>query len=64
MLTERIIRDAKPGARPRLMWDEQVRGFGVRVTPRGVKSYILNYRVDGRERRLTIGRCAELSSLP
>ena len=33
----------------------------MRVTPRGVKSYILNYRVDGRERRLTIGRCAELS---
>ena len=61
MLTERIIRDAKPEARPRLLWDEQVRGFGVRVTPRGVKSYILNYRVDGRERRLTIGRCAELS---
>jgi integrase len=61
MLTERIVRDAKPEARPRLLWDEQVRGFGVRVTPGGVKSYILNYRVDGRERRLTIGRCAELS---
>ena len=61
MLTERIIRDAKPDARPRLLWDEQVRGFGVRVTPQGVKSYILNYRVDGRERRLTIGRCVELS---
>ncbi len=61
MLTERIIRDAKPEARPRLLWDEQVRGFGVRITPAGVKSYVLNYRVDGRERRLTIGRCAELS---
>ena len=61
MLTERVIRDAKPGARPRLLWDEHVRGFGVRVTPRGVKSYVLNYRVAGRERRLTIGRCAELS---
>ena len=61
MLTERIVRDAKPEARPRLLWDEQVRGCGVRVTPGGVKSYILNYRVDGRERRLTIGRCAELS---
>ena len=61
MLTERIIRDAKPEARPRLLWDEQARGFGVRITPAGVKSYVLNYRVDGRERRLTIGRCAELS---
>ena len=61
MLTERVIRDAKPGARPRLLWDEQVRGFGVRITPAGVKSYVLNYRVDGRERRLTVGRCAEMS---
>ena len=61
MLTEKIIRDAKPEARPRLLWDDQVRGFGVRVTPKGAKSFILNYRVDGRERRLTIGRVAELT---
>lgn len=61
MLTERIIRDAKPEGRPRLLWDEHVRGFGVRVTPNGVKSYVLNYRIAGHERRLTIGRCAELS---
>ena len=61
MLTERVIRDAKPEPRPRLLWDEHVRGFGVRVTPTGVKSYVLNYRIAGRERRLTIGRCTELS---
>ena len=60
-LTVRMIRDEKPGAQPRLLWDKQVRGLGLRITPKGVKSYFLNYRVDGRERRMTIGRCAELS---
>ena len=30
-------------------------GFGVRTTANGAKSFILNYRVGARERRLTIG---------
>jgi integrase len=32
-------------------------GFGVRVTAAGARSYVLNYRADGVERRLTIGKC-------
>jgi integrase len=31
------------------------RGFGVRVTAAGARSFILNYRLRGREHRLTIG---------
>ena len=61
MLTERIIRDAKPGPRTRILWDSTVTGLGVRVTPKGVKSYILNYRVNGRERRATLARVSETS---
>ena len=34
---------------------DAVKGFGVRVTKAGAKSFILNYTVAGRERRLTIG---------
>src|SRR5690242_6982041 len=44
-----------------IVYDEDVRGFGVRVTSNGVKSFILNYRINGRERRYTIGRCDEWS---
>ena len=56
MLTERLIRDAKPEPKTRILWDAQVKGLGVRVTPGGAKAFILNYRVAGRERRATLGR--------
>jgi len=37
--------------------DSKVKGFALRVTPAGAKSYIVNYRtVQGRERRATIGK--------
>ncbi len=60
-LTERQIRDAKPGVKTRVLWDHRVKGLGVRITPAGAKSYILNYRVAGRERRATLGRPSEIS---
>ena len=61
MLTERRIRDALPGPKTRILWDQSVKGLGVRITPKGVKAYILNYRVAGRERRATLARCNEIS---
>ncbi len=60
-LTEKHIRDMGPGTGTRIEWDDQLRGLGVRITAAGVKAYVLNYRVDGRERRMTLGRVAELS---
>ncbi len=60
-LTERVIRDAKPGKKTTIIWDHEVKGLGVRVTAAGVKSFILNYRVAGRERRATLARCPEIS---
>lgn len=43
-------------------WDDDLRGFGLRVTQSGVKSFVLQRRINGRERRITIGRYGE--SLP
>ena len=39
-----------------LVWDDDLTGFGLRVTARGVKSYIVQARVRGKSRRITIGR--------
>ncbi len=44
-----------------IVWDATVRGFGVRTTATGVKSFILDYRFKGRQRRYTIGQHPELS---
>lgn len=36
-------------------WDEELRGFGVRVTASGQRSYVAQGRVNGKTRRVTIG---------
>ena len=61
MLTEKRIRDAKPGAKTSFLWDAQVTGLGVRVTPRGAKAFVLFYRVEGRKKLATLGRVGEMS---
>ena len=60
-LTERRIRDAKPGPKTAFLWDDTVKGLGVRVTPAGAKAFVLFYRVAGRKRLATLARCSEVS---
>ena len=61
MLTERRIRDAKPGSKTRFLWDGQVKNLGVRITAKGVKSYVVFYRSAGQKRLATLARVAEVS---
>jgi integrase len=42
--------------KPGTYWDDEVTGFGARLNAGGAKSFFLNYRVDSREKRITIGR--------
>lgn len=37
-------------------WDAKQSGFGVRVSAGGAKSYVLQARIHGRERRITLGK--------
>jgi integrase len=39
------------------------RGFGVRVTAAGARAFVLNYRLQGREHRFTIGAWPDWSAL-
>ena len=61
MLTERKIRDAKPGPKAAIIWDRQVSGLGCKVYPGGRKAYVLMYRTGGRKRLATLAQCSELS---
>ena len=60
-LTEKRIRDAKPGPKPATLWDSTVKGLGVRVFPSGAKSFVLSYRVNGTKKLATLARCSEMS---
>ena len=60
-LTEKRIRDAKPGQRTRIEWDADAKGLGLRITPAGVKAFVFDYRADGVRRRMTLGRVGALS---
>ena len=44
-----------------LHWDDELRGFGVRVTPSGARSYVVQGRVAGKTRRVTLGAHGRLT---
>jgi hypothetical protein len=55
-LSDVAARKALPPAQGQLfLWDSEIKGFALRVTKGGAKSFILDYRADGRQRRITLG---------
>ena len=56
-LTKRLIDDARPDSNRELrLWDDEPRGFGLRVKPSAVKSAFIQFRspVNDRKRRDTV----------
>lgn len=51
-LTKRVVDSVITTGKEYYVWDSEIPGFGIRVTPRGAKSYIYKYR-DGRGRKAT-----------
>lgn len=55
-LTDGVVKRLPvPKTGNRITYDDEVAGFGCRVTAAGARSFVLNYRTPTRERRLTIG---------
>src|SRR6516225_7332787 len=52
-----IKRLASPKRDNRTTFDDAVKGFGIRITPTGARTFILAYRrkSDGKQRRYSIG---------
>jgi integrase len=54
-LIDSFVYQGKNGSRD-VRWDDRLPGFGVRVYPSGVKSFVLSYRCQGRKRLMVLGR--------
>jgi len=55
-LSLRTVNAAKAGDRDVFLWDSDLKGFGLKVTPAGAKVYVAQGRINGRPKRFTIGR--------
>ncbi len=61
-LTKRFVDSVQAKQREQVFWDKDVKRFGLRVLPTGVKTYIIQYRNEqGRTRKLALGRVGELT---
>lgn len=58
-LTDTAIRNAKPGEKPKKIFDE--RGLFLLVQPSGGKLWRLKYRYLGKEKKLSLGRYPDVS---
>lgn len=58
-LTKRVVDALKPAASDLFTWDDEVRGFGLKITPTGRRVYVAQYRPAGGRRsttkRVTLG---------
>lgn len=63
-ITKRLIDALKPdpGGSEVLTWDVELKGFGVRLMPSGVATYLVKYRTpEGRQRKLALGRVGTIT---
>lgn len=62
-LTKRNLDAVKPNpTHDRYLWDDEVRGFGLRVKPSGARSFFIQYRNRrGSSRRFTLGKFGVLA---
>ena len=62
-ITETLVKAlSSPTKGHHITYDTDLKGFGIRSTAGGSKLFILNYRIQGRERRYTIGSYPDWSA--
>jgi integrase len=64
-ITKAALDGLEPSDRDSFLWDDRLAGFGCKVTPKGSKVFIYQYRLGGRGspvRRYTIGKHGALTA--
>jgi len=59
--TDRSLKAIKPKTKRYESWETNGKGFGLRVFPSGIKSFIFLYRFHGKNRRLTFGNYPDMT---
>ena len=61
-LTKRYMDSKKIGEKETVLWDDELKGFGLRVKPSGRKTFVIQYRnPQGRSRRMTLGTYGKMT---
>lgn len=61
-ITKMVVDKAPiPDDQPTFIRDDHLKGFALRITNKGTKSFIVEKRINGRNRRMTLGRYGELT---
>ena len=60
-LSKRTVDGLAVDGKDALFWDRKLPGFGVRVYASGRKVYVVQTRVNGKSRRVTVGRHGEIA---
>jgi integrase len=55
-ITKRTVDGLTTKSGQAVIWDTELKGFGVRCRPSGAKHYVIKFRSGGRQRWITIGR--------
>jgi len=59
--TDKSLKALKPKTERYEVWEDGKTGFGIRITPRGVKTFIWMYRYEGKAKRLTLGNYSTIN---
>src|SRR5207249_3979390 len=62
-LTKQVVDAAQPAVKPYPIWDDDLKGYFVRVMPSGTRTYNIVYRANGRQTWLTLGRHGALTPI-
>lgn len=60
-LSKRTVDASEPTSERYIVWDTDLKGFGLRVETSGTKTFLVRYRVAGRKRLATVGRYGTLA---
>lgn len=64
-ITKTLVERTKPEAKDLYIWDTDLKGFGLKITPAGRRAYVIQYRIGGRtapSRRMVIGTHGTLTT--